>query len=204
MKVTYEHKPAMTFIGFSTSIRPEEGYQKCPEFWDREYAQKYARLWQTMQPETAVEKAILENGVGLFAICDEKEGPFEYWIAGLYKGGEVPEGLKLYTFSESEWAMFSAKGPLPGSLQELNTQVWQEWYPTKGQKYCGNGNAMLEVYSPGDYIFGDIDGVVIIPKDLIDTVLDRALALIEDENRVRSNLLRGDSLEKVYTEVGAI
>ena len=22
MKVTYEHKPAMTFIGFSTSIRP--------------------------------------------------------------------------------------------------------------------------------------------------------------------------------------
>ena len=25
MKVTYEHKPAMTFIGYSTSIRPEEG-----------------------------------------------------------------------------------------------------------------------------------------------------------------------------------
>ena len=35
MNVTYEHKPSMTFIGFSTSIRPEEGYQKCPEFWDR-------------------------------------------------------------------------------------------------------------------------------------------------------------------------
>ena len=34
MNVTYEHKPAMTFIGFFTSIRPEEGYQKCPEFWD--------------------------------------------------------------------------------------------------------------------------------------------------------------------------
>nr|WP_291235548.1 hypothetical protein [Frisingicoccus sp.] len=27
MNVTYEHKPAMTFIGFFTSIRPEEGYQ---------------------------------------------------------------------------------------------------------------------------------------------------------------------------------
>ena len=76
-----------------------------------------------MQPETAVEKAILENGVGLFAICDEKEVSFEYWIAGLYKGGEVPVGLKLYTFPESDWAMFSAKGPLPGSLQALNSQV---------------------------------------------------------------------------------
>ena len=45
MNIRYEHKPAMTFIGFSTSIRPEEGYQKCPEFWDREYAQRFARLW---------------------------------------------------------------------------------------------------------------------------------------------------------------
>ena len=49
-----------------------------------------------------------------------------------------------------DWVMFSAKGPLPGSLQALNTQVWQEWYPNEGQKYRGNGNAMLEVYSPGD------------------------------------------------------
>ena len=97
-----------------------------------------------------MEKAILENGVGMFAICDEKEGCFEYWIAGLYNGGAVPERLRLYTFPESDWAQFSAKGPLPGSLQTLNTQVWQEWYPNEGKKYFGNGNAMLEVYSAGD------------------------------------------------------
>jgi hypothetical protein len=33
MNVTYEKKDAMTFIGYHTEIRPEEGYQKCPEFW---------------------------------------------------------------------------------------------------------------------------------------------------------------------------
>lgn len=126
MNVKYERKSAMTFIGFSTSISPKEGYIKCPEFWDKEYSQKYARLWQTMKPETQDEKAIFENGIGMFAICDEKDGFFEYWIAGLYKGGEVPNGFKLYTFPESEWAMFSTKGPLPNSLQELNTKVWQE------------------------------------------------------------------------------
>ena len=43
MNVTYEKKDAMTFIGYHTEIRPEEGYQKCPEFWDKEYAAKYAR-----------------------------------------------------------------------------------------------------------------------------------------------------------------
>ena len=163
MKVSYEHKPAMTFIGFSTSIRPEEGYQKCPEFWDREYSQKYARLWQTMQPETPVEEAILENGIGMFAICDEKNRSFEYWIAGLYKGGQVPEGLKLYTFPESDWAMFSAKGPLPGALQELNTRVWQEWYPNEGRRYRGNGNAMLEVYSPGNMQSPDYECGIWVP-----------------------------------------
>ena len=71
MNVTYEKKNAMTFIGYHTEIRPEEGYKKCPEFWDREYAAKYARLWQTMQPETPVEKAILENRIGMYAICSE-------------------------------------------------------------------------------------------------------------------------------------
>lgn len=55
-----------------------------------------------MKPENPVEKAILENGVGMFAICDEKEGIFEYWIAGLYQGGEVPKGLKFYADQKSK------------------------------------------------------------------------------------------------------
>ena len=102
MNITYKYKPAMTLIGFSTKIRPNEGYVKCPEFLDKEYSQKYARLWQTMKPKTPTEKAILENGIGMFAICDEKDGYFEYWIAGLYNGGEVPEDFALYTFNEKE------------------------------------------------------------------------------------------------------
>lgn len=110
MNVTYEHKPAMTLIGFSTAIRPEEGYQKCPEFWDKAYNQKYARLWQTMTPETAVEKAILDNGIGLFAICNQQGDAFEYWIAGLYQGGEVPEGLELFSFPERDWGGVLRKG----------------------------------------------------------------------------------------------
>ena len=163
MNITYEHKDAMTLIGYSTQIRPDEGYIKCPEFWEKEYTQKYARLFKTMQPETPTEKAILENGIGMFAICDEKDGYFEYWIAGLYKGGEVPDGLKLYTFPESEWAMFSAKGPLPGSLQNLNTYVWQEWYPNEGKQHMGNGNTMLEVYSAGDMQSPDYECGIWVP-----------------------------------------
>ena len=85
-----------------------------------------------------MEQALLENRIGRFAICEQKADCFEYWIAGLYRGGAVPEGLKLYSFPESDWAVFSAKGPLPGSLQTLNTCIWQDrserWTTGRGER----------------------------------------------------------------------
>lgn len=60
------------------------------------------------------------------------------------------------------------------------------------------------VINPGDLIFADVDGIVIIPKDIAGKVLDEALKTIEKENQVRGGLINGDSLEKVYTEIGAI
>ena len=193
MTITYEKKEALTFIGFHTTIAPGEGYQKCPEFWEKEYAAKYARLWQTMKPETPVEEAILANGIGMFAICADAETGFEYWIAGLYKGDDVPAGLELYTFPAgnwamfstkgpipvslqslntyvwqewfptSNWAMFTTKGPIPASLQALNTYVWQEWFPTEGKRLHANGQATLEVYSAGDPKSPDYESGIWVP-----------------------------------------
>lgn len=58
--------------------------------------------------------------------------------------------------------------------------------------------------NPGDYIFGDIDGIVIIPKDIAEEVMDRALETILKENEVRDRLLNGTSLQQAYAEIGAI
>ena len=57
---------------------------------------------------------------------------------------------------------------------------------------------------PGDYIFGDIDGVAIIPKELCDEVFTEALQVIKSEDVVREGLLNGDSLEQVYLQHGTI
>ena len=57
---------------------------------------------------------------------------------------------------------------------------------------------------PGDYIFGDIDGIAIIPRDIAEQVIEKAFQTVLDENRVREGLLNGDSLEKVYSVHGAI
>lgn len=163
MNVIYEHKDAFTLIGFFTTIDPAEGYTKCPQFWEEEYSKKYARLWQTMKTENAVERAIFDNMIGLYAICADGEGETRYWIAGEYKGGEVPEGLALYTFPESDWAVFSDKGPLPGSLQRLNTAVWTEWYPEAIKEYDPNGMATLEVYSADDQQSEDYECGIWVP-----------------------------------------
>lgn len=163
MNATYKRKDEMTFIGFSTKINHDEGYIKCLQFWEEEYSKKYAHLWQTMTPENAVEKAILENQVGMFAICNEKDGFFEYAIVGQYRGGDVPEGLELFKFPASEYAVFSAKGALPNSMQTLNTQIWQEWYPSEGKKFLPNGNTMLEVYFEGDMLSPDYECEIWIP-----------------------------------------
>ena len=46
--------------------------------------------------------------------------------------------------------------------------------------------------NPGDYIFGDIDGVVIIPKDIVEEVLEQALATVKKEDEVRAGLQAGE------------
>lgn len=58
--------------------------------------------------------------------------------------------------------------------------------------------------NPGDLIFGDTDGVAVIPAEIADEVCKKALITIEKENQVRDGLLNGKSLEQVYKEIGAI
>ena len=57
---------------------------------------------------------------------------------------------------------------------------------------------------PGDYIFGDLDGVVVIPKDSVDEILEDSFLTVEKENSVREKLQDGVSLQEVYSAVGAI
>ncbi len=43
MQVVYAHKPALTLIGFPTTIAPEEGYVKCRKGWSCTPSRKATR-----------------------------------------------------------------------------------------------------------------------------------------------------------------
>ncbi len=60
------------------------------------------------------------------------------------------------------------------------------------------------VVRPGDLVFGDADGVVVIPQDRAAEVVQAALAKIRGENHTRDELLAGATLAEVYAKYGVL
>lgn len=56
----------------------------------------------------------------------------------------------------------------------------------------------------GDLVFGDVDGIVVIPRRIEDEVLAHAFAKVASENTTRDALLRGDRLQDVYDRYGVL
>lgn len=58
--------------------------------------------------------------------------------------------------------------------------------------------------NPGDIVFGDIDGVVVIPQGVEVEVIAAALAKVSGENRTRDELRAGATLREVYDKYGIL
>jgi len=56
----------------------------------------------------------------------------------------------------------------------------------------------------GDLVFGDVDGVIVIPAVIAEKVIDAALKKVESENRTREELLQGSLLSDVYRKYGVL
>ncbi len=58
--------------------------------------------------------------------------------------------------------------------------------------------------NPGDIIFGDADGVVVIPQNIEQAVIEAALEKVSGENRTRDELREGATLREVYDKYGIL
>lgn len=58
------------------------------------------------------------------------------------------------------------------------------------------------VIRPGDILFGDIDGVLVVPQSVEKEVLQAAYAKVHGENTVRAALLAGETAEAVFRRLG--
>ncbi len=57
---------------------------------------------------------------------------------------------------------------------------------------------------PGDLIFADYDGIVVIPQGQVQQVLKLAQEKMEKENHTRNDLLQGKTLREVYDHYGVL
>ena len=67
----------------------------------------------------------------------------------------------------------------------------------------GHLSHYVRVY-PGDFIFGDNDGVQMIPAEIVDEVLLQVEATFEKENHERELLASGISIDEVYRQFGVL
>ena len=156
----------MKLIGFEREFTYENGYDEIPKFWD-EICEKYCNhtIYAGLAPSCPEEQAIIDNCIGEYGVCidDLGGGRFRYLIAGRYTGGEVPDSMKLVELPQGDWAKFKARGPLPESLQSLNTKVFKEWLPGNPD-YEIAGCYNIEWYScDGDKDSDDYESGIWVP-----------------------------------------
>ncbi|MBI4910794.1 MAG: RraA family protein [Acidobacteria bacterium] len=60
------------------------------------------------------------------------------------------------------------------------------------------------VIHPGDFVFGDVDGVVIVPQMLTVEVLEAAEDVMRREGGMREELRRGVSVKDAYAKYGSL
>jgi 3-hexulose-6-phosphate synthase / 6-phospho-3-hexuloisomerase len=88
-------------------------------------------------------------------------------------------------------------------IRELGFPVWTRIImPTAGEpKGFGEINVPIKISGvrihPGDWAVGDDDGVVIIPKARAAEFANRAMDVLEKENRLRGEINRGSTLSQV-------
>ncbi len=74
---------------------------------------------------------------------------FEYLIADVYHpAADIPAGFVTRTIPAFTWAVFPCRGPLPDSLQNVNTRIFSEWLPAI-QDYEFAAGYCVEMYDDG-------------------------------------------------------
>ncbi|WP_141430873.1 GyrI-like domain-containing protein [Bacillus sp. 03113] len=157
MKVTIFEKDEFQVIGkkISVSCVSNEQFKQIPLFWS-----------ECMEDGSyqKIESMSMNQEMGVMGICANFSNDlqqFDYYIAAVNDGNDIPTGMDSLHVPAATWACFEAKGPLPDALQDVWKRIFSEWFPESG--YEPIHAPQLELYSPGDITSADYKSYVWIP-----------------------------------------
>lgn len=167
-------------IGMSKKIAFNEVKEECPKFWG-EFVEKIIKpVFFEKQEPNAFQKAAFDNGIGEFGLCtcdipnhncatcaEQNFGTcskntFTYVIGGVYKGGSVPEGMRLFPIRSGKWLKIHFEGGMK-AFQQQYQKFYKEWLP-QHPEFRSPLNAMtMEWYNGTDIESSDYLCGVMIP-----------------------------------------
>jgi 3-hexulose-6-phosphate synthase/6-phospho-3-hexuloisomerase len=123
------------------------------------------------------------------------------------KGGEVAVWGELASWSckVKEIAGVVIDGAVRDvdDIREIKFPVFARYITSDAGEPKGFGEINIEIecggikVAPGDWVIGDDNGVIVIPKVQAQEMANRAMDVLERENRIREEIKRGSTLSKV-------
>jgi regulator of RNase E activity RraA len=151
-------------------------------------------------------------GLMLKALDSMREG--EVYVAA---GASPRYALWGELMSTAARARGAVGAVLAGYTRDTNGIVEMDFpvfcYGSYAQDQRGRGRVVdfripLEVngvkVAPGDIVFGDVDGVVVLPREVEQQVIAHALEQVKKEKTARKLLLGGAPAEAVFSETGVL
>ena len=172
--------PEMKIVGKAYTILAANVY-------DYEEGKEYAKEWEALDN-------IKKGDVAVFSTSFSKKMAF--WGELLSTACSVRGALGAVgdSFTRDARKIIEMKFPLfVTGFSPLDSLGRSEVISYDCKIECGG-----VVINPGEIIFGDIDGVVVIPMNLSLEVINKAYEKVQKENTVRSELLKGMSLKEAW------
>jgi 4-hydroxy-4-methyl-2-oxoglutarate aldolase len=126
----------------------------------------------------------------------------------------APWGELLSTAAQTRGATGCVTDGLVRDVRQIRTMGFAVFHggigplDTKGRARMVERDVRVEcagvLIDPGDIVFGDIDGVVVIPRAHEHAVVDKAMVKVQDENNTRDALRAGEPLAQVFKRFGIL
>ena len=95
-----------------------------------------------------------------FGACSKKT--FTYVIGGIYKGGDVPEGMQLFPIQSGKWLKMYFEGGMK-AFQEQYEKFHKEWMPAHPEYKWVPNSCSMEWYQGTDIQSPDYQCGVMMP-----------------------------------------
>ena len=144
----------------------------------------WAKVVEAVDMAGEGEVIVVEGGEGKRAVWGELAtwSAFKRGIAGIVVDGAIRD---LHIIKSLDIPVFAKKVVAEAGEPKGYGEIG-------GEIICGG-----QVVRKGDWIVGDDNGVVVIPKEDAQMVANRAINVMERENRIREEIRRGSTLSKV-------